>query len=741
MNRTQLSSAAPPPRKKSFAGAVVAVVILLGLAAGGYWAYDHHRSEAHAARLAAERREKAHRAALAREARLKAAREREAREAAEKARREAEAQAAEKARLAAQEAERLRRLREEEEKRRTAGREKPEPPPPAPAPVQEPPAKPSIYDAPLTMCGGRSNAADNVNRFEKMLDHLVAEGDFEAAWKGFSAKIAANAPQLVTAGVLRYPAYKSSKIYMRAADLCLLIHKAKAADLSGLLAEPGGKEFFTWLLHDKSRPLHLLMQVAASEQAPAAHMAHTIGMWKKLWVETPEKDRSKYTNLALACALLPPGFENSPGKVRQPKGPLLTVPQIYAYFREMDAQKKLLTDVRTMHPSDLLYVVNVRLPRSEFDWVLENLDYARENWGAAYGSIRYRMDRATQNKDPYTTYEFAELRREGGVCRDQGYFAATTAKCKGIPSVYITGDGDRGGHAWVAMMVDDATWKQTGSYGYKTGRFTNPCSGRGMHESVLLGRDRKSSPEKLAPAYDAMALSEVFVALGLTEESWAAARYAANAFSTSTAPWANLVRVMGHDEKHRPDVAAWKKIVLSLQREGRDNPELLDLAADVEDEYIAQTKTATAQKSAIARSLKKLKRSAGDGRSDLLVEAVKRQADILAEAKDYRGLAAMYKKALKENAGRGDIIQQLLGQYISYVKDDPARMLTLAKDAEAIFNKQIATGTGDYFKLTKEVAIQKTIANAYQLGGNPKKAAALHEEADARLKAAKSRYQ
>lgn len=734
--------ASQPPRKKPRTGLIVAFLLVAALAAGGYWVYNERCNEVEAARLAAERRQKAHRAALAKEARLKAAREREARLAAEKARLEAEAQEAERARLAAEEAERLRRLREEEEKKRQASEERPAPPPPAPVqPLVEKTEKPSVYDEPLVLCGGRSNAAANVARFEKMLDHLVAEGDFDSAFQGLSAQLAKNAPQLVTAGVLRYPTYKSSKIYMRAVDLCLLIHKAGAENLEALLAEPGGKEFMTWLLQHKSRPLHTLMRVAASEQAPPGHMAPTIAMWKKLWVDTPEKDRLPYTNLALACSLLPPGFENSNGSVRQPKEPLLSVPQLYAYFREMDAQKKLLTDVKTMSPSDLLYVVNVRLPRSEFNWVMENLDYNRENWGAAYGSIRYRMDRATQNKDPYTTYEFAELRREGGVCRDQSYFAATTAKCKGIPSVSITGDGDRGGHAWVAFMVDDATWRQTGSYGYKTGRFSNPCSGRAMHESVLLNRDKKSTPDKLAPAYDAIALSEMYVALGLTEESWAAARYAANAFPAATAPWANLVRVMGQNEEKLPDVGTWKKLVLSLHREGRDNPELLDLAADVEDQYIAQTKTATAQKSSIARSIKQLKRSAGDGRSDLLVEAIKRQADVMAEAKDYRGLAAMYKKALKENANRGDIIQQLLGQYIHYVKDDQGRILTLAKDAEAIYNKQIATGTGDYFKLTKEVAIQKTIANAYRLGGNAKKAAALDKEADERLKAAKSRYQ
>lgn len=726
-----------PHRKKSRASLWMALILLTALAGGGYMVYQNH-AEASAKKLAAERRDKARRQALAeRAARLQAERERMKRAAEEKARQEAEA--ADRARREADEAERLRRQREEESRKQPdTAPEQPREPEPRETPVV--PTTPSIYEAELILCGGRSNGAENVKRYEAMLDHLLDKGDFEAFAQAFASKIKNNVGELISSGVLRYPTYKNSRILVRAADLCLLIDKAGAASLSALLSEPKGKEFFNWLLRGKNPPLRLLTRAAAAQQAMPEHMAHTLAVWKGLWAQTPPKDRAKYTNLALACSLLPPRFEQSSGSVRQPKTPLLNVPQLYAYFREMDAARKLLTDVQTMSVSNLLYVVNVRLPKSEFDWVMANMKYDRENWGAAYGSIRYRMDRAAQGKDPYTTYEFAEIRKEGGVCRDQGYFAATTAKCKGIPSVYITGDGDRGGHAWIAHMVDDNTWRQTGSYGYKTGRFSNPCSGRIMHESALLNQTKKTTDEKLAPAHDAMALSDLLARLGCTEESWAAARHATNAFPAMTAAWNNLVQVMGRDEEHLPELAAWKKIVLSLQREGRNNPELLDIAADVEDRYIAGTRSASAQKNSIARSMRQLKRSAGDGRSDLIVEAIERQAEAMVASKDYRGLASLYKKAMKEHSGRGDIVQQLLGQYLSLVRDDPAKTLTLAKDAEAIYNKNIRTETGDYFKLSKEVAIQQMIARAYALGGNEKKASALQREADERLKAAKDRF-
>lgn len=267
------------------------------------------------------------------------------------------------------------------------------------------------------------------------------------------------------------------------------------------------------------------MRAAAEQPAPLEHMTHTLAIWKGLWAQTSPKDRAKYTNLALACSLLPPRFEQSAGRVRQPKTPLLTVPHIYDYFRKMDAARKLLTDVQAMSVSNFLYVVNVRLPRSKFDWVMKNMNYERENWGAYYGSIRYRMDRADQGKDPYTTYEFVEIRKEGGVCRDQGYFAATTAKCKGIPSVYITGDGDRGGHAWIAHSRRHHV-EADGVLRVQDGPFLQPLLGPDHARIRLVESVEKDDRWKTCPAHDAMALSDLLARLGCTEESWAAVRYA-----------------------------------------------------------------------------------------------------------------------------------------------------------------------------------------------------------------------
>lgn len=66
----------------------------------------------------------------------------------------------------------------------------------------------------------------------------------------------------------------------------------------------------------------------------------------KIWLATPERDRAKYLNLAIACSLVNPGTAQSNGSMRNPKTPALTMPEVFEYFRLRDSKRKLLTDVK-----------------------------------------------------------------------------------------------------------------------------------------------------------------------------------------------------------------------------------------------------------------------------------------------------------------------------------------------------------------------------------------------------------
>ncbi len=627
----------------------------------------------------------------------------------------------------------------------------------AEAPDTEPKPTPAEEEAPayagkVLLSGPDCNLPANKAAFNAMVDHVLTEGDFDAFARSFNARLKGCIPELISSNKLNHSSYKRCINLVQAMDLCLLIDMAGADTLSQMVSRSAReylngpeapKLFFQWALRDKNAPLHALLQSFVMNEGNPANMGYAIKTFFELWERTPERDRAKYLNLAIACSLVSPQVANSPGNVRLPDAKPLTIQQLYDYFREQDAKKKLVTDLKKLSVTQLLYVVDVRLPRSEFDWVQENLAYKQANWGDAYGSIRYRMDRAAQGVDPYVNYTFEELREEGGVCRDQGYFAQATAKSVGIPAVYIVGDGDRGPHAWVATLVDEVTWKQTGSYGYNTGRFLNSCSGRWQHENVLLNQTKKTTDEKLEKAADGMIVSNYLTRAGSIPEAHSAARFVVSSFPLLTPAWTNLVRVLGYDKEHVPPADSWRTINRQLMRHGRKNGELIDLATEVEDMYLMDGKSTSSQKSSMKRSMATLKRTVGNERSDLIVEAIERQGKLLRENEDYRGLMTLYKKELKEYTGRGDIFQQLLGQYMRFMGDEatPRQWKTLAKDVERLFEKHVRTGGGDFFKLSKEVAIQQMIADAYERGEDTKKAEKIREDAATRMQAARDRYQ
>lgn len=544
---------------------------------------------------------------------------------------------------------------------------------------------------------------------------------------------------------------------MQTVAFCHLIHLTGAENMRELvkpdprkmvgeneLGTEGGKLFMTWMLRDKNDPLHTFMQAYTANGGHARNMAYHLQTLYKLWLRTPERDRGKYLNLAIACSLISPGHASSPGQIKTGEPPM-SMEQIYDYFREMDAKKKLLTDVKKMDVSDLLYVVDVRLPRSEFDWVHKNLKYSQAQWGDSYASIRYRMEIAAgslSEGELYQKYNFAEIREDGGVCRHQGYFASNTAKCKAVPAVYIVGDGDRGPHAWIASMTDTVSWKQTGSYGYNSGRFTNPCSGRSMHESVLLNQTKKTADDKLATAYEGMMLAEYLVSIGSTAEARSTSRYVTGAFPLLTEAWSSRIRVLTADKEAMPAADYWRKMSNDLKRHGRKNAELLDLAGEIDNEYALEGKSDNAKRTAMKKNLDKLLRTIGDERSDLLLEAADRQGELLAEEKDIRGLGQLYNKLLKETTKRGDVFGSLLRQYIRHMETAGAAKrdwAAMARATEKLFEKGVLSNTSDHFKLSKEVEIQKIISTIFRKAGNTKKADKLQESAEVRLKQSQER--
>ena len=143
-----------------------------------------------------------------------------------------------------------------------------------------------------------------------------------------------------------------------------------------------------------------------------------------------------------------------------------TMEESFRYYLKYEKSMKLSL---TGTPWPLLaWVADNETPLRERLWVLEN--FARQTGKGVYYKVPYDWDKLKGNPDigdrPRT---LANLRQYGGVCVDRAYFASRVYKSLGIPSMAVSGEGRRGGHAWVAWIG-----RREKSYDFSdAGRFDN----------------------------------------------------------------------------------------------------------------------------------------------------------------------------------------------------------------------------------------------------------------------------
>lgn len=613
---------------------------------------------------------------------------------------------------------------------------------PQPKPAPEPGDAAGPYAGTLSLTS--SNIAVK-KEWAAMMDRLLEVKDVDVFLHDLELRMKQDVKELFSHNKLSSSKYRAAHVLQPAVEVGLLVHALGPEMVKDFLApkkmglEEEGRTspetFWRWCLTEKSRPLHQFLTAYKLNSGNMANLEYSFRMLYELWARLPDnRDREQYLNLALACALVCPSVVNQPSMMRAPDGPLLGMKEKFDYYVEMDKKRKLHADVKKLSVVDLLLVVDARITRSEFDWVQKNLRTAfkRENWGATYESVEYMMERATQNKDPYTKYTLEEIKKEGGVCRDRAYYAATSAKCMGIPATIVVGDGNRGPHAWVNLLNTDKGWTGAGSYGYKTGRYVNPCSGRMQHESMLLGRDRRMAEEKLDGVATLMLFADYLSMLDCSEEARSVAHQACSTQPLLTSAWDGCLAVMKRLHENSPlPKNEWKRLQGELMRHGSKNSELIDLAQEVQTDYVLADARDSVKKSQLRSSARKLKNVVADGREDILLDSLGRQAQILVEKEDFRALVPFYRPYYKQYANNGDVFCKLLGQHIGYIdkQDDKELYKQLAKEAERAYAKGAYKG-GDYFKIKKDAAVMGIIAELYRRAGDEKRAERMKAEAE-----------
>jgi len=167
----------------------------------------------------------------------------------------------------------------------------------------------------------------------------------------------------------------------------------------------------------------------------------------------------------------------------------------------LQKDRRFLLDLRDLMVDELKYLVDHPLSAEEMEWAQKNVTASRSGFDKVFSGIRYDIPRYERNllTWPYPRYTLAEIRQRGGICVDQAYFAAISGKAKGLPTLFFTGQGDSGGHAWFGYLESPGRWEtDCGRYAqenYPVGEAMDPQVWKPISDTELafLAKNRERS--------------------------------------------------------------------------------------------------------------------------------------------------------------------------------------------------------------------------------------------------------
>ncbi|MGA2052112.1 MAG: hypothetical protein ABSH19_02240 [Opitutales bacterium] len=193
----------------------------------------------------------------------------------------------------------------------------------------------------------------------------------------------------------------------------------------------------------------------------------------------------------------------------------------FAFWVANNEAPGALLDLRRLKPEEIKFVVDAPLDESEYAWAQANVHFSRNDFAQAYSSITYDIKRnqAQQYDWPEGPYTLAAISKLGGICVDQAYFAMIAGKAHCLPTLFFTGQGSGGGHAWFGYLESGDHWQMDcGRYenqNYATGEALDPQTWLPLsdHELAFLTEQFHARPEYAASQAD-LVLAGLFEAQG-----------------------------------------------------------------------------------------------------------------------------------------------------------------------------------------------------------------------------------
>ena len=262
---------------------------------------------------------------------------------------------------------------------------------------------------------------------------------------------------------------------------------------------------------------------------------------------------ARYSSLALAIALVhdvppPPHWPHGqvsatalPRKMNAPS-------EVFDWWIAEDVAGRTFHRLSRLQADELKFVVDAAAPLAELKWTQQVADYPLSHLDRAYTMVRYRQDRIANNNPvwPGATYKLHDILKAGGICVDQAYFATETGKARGVPTLFFTGAGDDGRHAWFGFLDTAQKWKfDVGRYAeqrFVTGHALDPQTWRQIsdHELKFLAERFRTLPTFRQSAGHG-AFAEDFLATKDFEAASRAARRAVTLERRNLPAWETLL--------------------------------------------------------------------------------------------------------------------------------------------------------------------------------------------------------
>lgn len=165
--------------------------------------------------------------------------------------------------------------------------------------------------------------------------------------------------------------------------------------------------------------------------------------------------------------------------------------EAFRYWVRLERTNTAAHRLRRLPASELKHVVDTVTPFAELDWARKNVSPPLSDLAKAYDMIRYRKDRLEGNvfSWPRPTYELATILADGGICVDQAYFATNVGKARGVPTLFFSGAGLDGRHAWFGFLSPSGWVLDAGRYAeqkYVAGIILDPQTWKPISDHELL---------------------------------------------------------------------------------------------------------------------------------------------------------------------------------------------------------------------------------------------------------------